>query len=179
MYLKGIEAENFENYKEPALFLAFPSCSFKCDKEAGCCVCQNSTLANYPVLNYHMDSIAELYVHNSLTKAIVFGGLEPFDSVVPMLGLISILRYYTSDPIIIYTGYTKEEIQSMTYIDDYTTKNVFDVLKEYENIIIKYGRFIPNQESHIDPILGVKLASPNQFAEYVPSEPKERLHHYD
>ena len=31
-------------------------------------------------------------------------------------------------------------------------------------IAIKYGRFIPNQETHFDSMLGVTLASPNQYA---------------
>jgi len=32
------------------------------------------------------------------------------------------------------------------------------------NIIIKFGRFIPDQKSHMDETLGVELASPNQYA---------------
>jgi len=38
-------------------------------------------------------------------------------------------------------------------------------LKDFDNIIIKYGRFIPGQEKHYDEILGVYLASNNQYAE--------------
>ena len=34
----------------------------------------------------------------------------------------------------------------------------------FNNIIVKFGRFIPNQESHYDEILEVNLASPNQYA---------------
>ena len=34
----------------------------------------------------------------------------------------------------------------------------------YGNIIIKFGRFIPNQPSIYDEILGVTLASNNQYA---------------
>ena len=34
-------------------------------------------------------------------------------------------------------------------------------------IIIKYGRFIPNQQKHYDEILGVYLASDNQYAEKI------------
>ena len=37
--------------------------------------------------------------------------------------------------------------------------------KNFDNIIIKYGRFIPGQEKHYDKILGVYLASNNQYAE--------------
>lgn len=58
-----------------------------------------------------------------------------------------------NDPFVIYTGYYTEEIQNELY-----------QLQKYKNIIIKFGRFIPDQESHFDEILGVNLASPNQYA---------------
>ena len=64
------------------------------------------------------------------------------------------LRQYTSDDIVIYTGYYKEEI-----IDK------VNLLNQLGNIVIKYGRYIPNQEKHYDGILGVNLASNNQYAE--------------
>ena len=35
----------------------------------------------------------------------------------------------------------------------------------FKNIIIKYGRYIPDQEPHYDEVLGVNLASDNQYAE--------------
>lgn len=39
------------------------------------------------------------------------------------------------------------------------------ILKKYKNIIVKFGRYIPNQKKHFDPVLGVELASDNQHAE--------------
>ena len=35
------------------------------------------------------------------------------------------------------------------------------------NIIIKFGRFVPMQQPHFDPILGVNLASDNQYAKQI------------
>ena len=48
--------------------------------------------------------------------------------------------------------------------------NVMDKVNELvlvasPNLIIKYGRFIPNQKGYDNLLLGVKLASPNQWAE--------------
>lgn len=40
-------------------------------------------------------------------------------------------------------------------------------LKPFKNIIIKFGRYIPNQTSHHDDVLGVTLASPNQKGELI------------
>ena len=37
-------------------------------------------------------------------------------------------------------------------------------LSKFANVIIKFGRFIPNQKPHFDEVLGVELASPNQYA---------------
>ena len=58
--------------------------------------------------------------------------------------------------IVIYTGYYKEEIADKIAL-----------LSKYKNIIIKYGRYIPNQEKHYDEVLGVYLASSNQRGEKI------------
>jgi hypothetical protein len=90
-----------------------------------------------------------------MTKAIVCGGLEPFSSPVVLYDLIEAFRKYTNDDIIIYTGFTESELNLPAY------RIWVNNIKEFPNIIIKFGRFIPNQEPHYDEILGVKLASDN------------------
>ena len=154
MRIKGLVEEDFVNYKKPSMFIIFPYCTFKCDKEAGCTVCQNSALANEPVIEITPIEIVSRYVKNPITKAVVFGGLEPFDSIW-LLRLIIEFRKYTNDEIVIYTGYTEEELEE---------DGILTAIKKYDNIIIKFGRFIPNQEKHYDELLGVELASSNQYA---------------
>ena len=158
MIVKDIIYEDFVNYKKPSMFIIFPKCSFKCDREAGTVVCQNSKLANEPNICTSMFTIREKYLNNSITSAIVMGGLEPFDSPNELSILIGLLRDKTKDDIVIYTGYTKEEIKE--------TKAYKEIL-QYPNIIIKFGRFIPNQKSHYDEVLGIELASDNQYAEKI------------
>lgn len=153
MKIKNIVEEDFVNYLKPSMFILFNKCTFKCDKEAGCTVCQNSALANEPNIDISAIEIVSRYLKNPITKAIVFGGLEPWDSQFDMEQLIMEFRKYTNDDIVIYTGYTEEEL-----------KNKISKISCYKNIIIKYGRFIPNQEKHYDEVLGVELASPNQYA---------------
>jgi hypothetical protein len=85
-------------------------------------------------------------------------GLEPFDSEQELQMLIAYLRVSTQDDIVIYTGYTKEEIQC---------RSIYQFLLNAKNIIIKFGRFIPNQQPHYDDVLGIKLASDNQHAERI------------
>lgn len=38
---------------------------------------------------------------------------------------------------------------------------------KWKNIIVKFGRFIPNQHPHYDEVLGINLASDNQYAEKI------------
>lgn len=158
MYLKGLVDEDFVNYKKTSLFLIFPYCSFKCDKEAKTTCCQNSSLASAPIIAIEEKNIIDRYVTNPITNAIVCGGLEPFDSFEELFNLIKSFRLTTNDDIVIYTGYKKEECEQNGWIKR---------LSEFKNIIIKFGRFIPNSDSHYDEILGVKLNSKNQYAEKI------------
>lgn len=158
MKLKGIIDYDCTNYKEPVLTLEFPTCDFKCDKLNDCQVCQNSALATESDIEINLDKIWKLYQQNPLTKGFCCQGLEPLDSIDELLGFIYYIRKirYCNDVIIIYTGYNKEEV----------TKFIYQIT-QYKNIIIKWGRFIMNNEPHYDNILGVKLASNNQYAEVI------------
>ena len=153
MKIKGLTEEDFTNYKLPSMFIIFPYCSFKCDKEAGCQVCQNGSLAHAPVLEVPAKTIVEHYLNNPITHAVVCGGLEPLDSFEELLELVKLLRDHTNDPIVIYTGYDQEEVVKKTCL-----------LKQYPNIIMKFGRFRYNDKARYDETLGITLASSNQYA---------------
>lgn len=148
--------EDFTNYKKSSMYIAFPSCTFKCERECGQKICQNSSLVQSKTLEVDVKSIVNKYINNKITSAIVIGGLEPFDSKEDLFILISYFRVSTQDDIVIYTGYKEEEI-----------KNQLQYLRTYRNIIVKFGRFIPNQQPHYDDVLGVMLASDNQYAERI------------
>ena len=154
--IKGIRMEDFTNYKKPSMYIAFPSCTFKCERECGQKICQNSSLVQSTTLEVGVKSIVNKYINNPITSAIVIGGLEPLDSKEDLFILISYFRVSTQDDIVIYTGYKEEEI-----------KNQLQYLRAYRNIIVKFGRFIPDQQPHYDEVLGVKLASDNQYAELI------------
>lgn len=152
MKVKNIIFEDFVNYKKPSMFIGMPSCTFKCDKEAGCQVCQNSDLANSPTIEINNDEIIKRYLNNPITEAIVLGGLESFDTFEELYNFIKIFREKSNDDIVIYTGYYPDEIE--------------DKIKElysFKNIYIKFGRFIPNSQKIYDNILGIELSSNNQF----------------
>lgn len=156
MLIKQLLDEDFVNYKKPSMFIGFPYCSWKCDKEHGMQVCQNSTLATSVSKNIGVKTIVNKYINNPITSAICCGGLEPFDTWDDLYELITYMRISTQDDIVIYTGYYKKEIEE--YVDK---------LKIFPNIIIKFGRYIPDQEKHYDEILGIYLASDNQYAERI------------
>ena len=156
MIIKTVVDEDFSNYKKPSMLIGMPYCTFKCDKECGQQVCQNSALATAPNIEVNpMDLIAR-YENNNLTQAVVFGGLESFDSWTDLYNFIFLFRSVSDDDVVIYTGYTKCEIADKV-----------KQLKQFPNIIIKFGRYIPNQQPHYDEILGVDLASDNQYAERI------------
>lgn len=159
MIVKQIVDEDFVNYKKPSMFIAFPNCDWKCERECGMRVCQNGALAASPDINIDVETIVERYLKNPLTRALVLGGLEPFYDYRDLMYLIKHIRFTgCMDDIVIYTGYTEEECKSKSFI--------FDLLR-FKNIIIKFGRFIPNQEAHYDEVLGVMLASNNQYAKQI------------
>ena len=159
MQLLGIIDEDICNYKKCSMYLIFPFCSFKCGKD----ICQNFLLSQEKILDIDINELCERYLNNSLTEAIVCGGLEPLDSKFELLTFIDTLRrvYKCNDDIVIYTGYTKEELEN-EYENGLSL--LYKSLFHYSNIIIKFGRFLPNQNPHYDEILGVNLASGNQYA---------------
>ena len=151
------------------MYIATPKCSFKCDKENGCNLCQNSHLAQQPGYNIGIRTLIKRYLTNPITKAIVISGLEPFDTPELIYEIVLGFREIgCMDDIVIYTGYTEYELT----LDDSGRQEVatYNWLKHYPNIYIKFGRFIPNQEPHYDEVLGVKLASDNQYGKKVSYE---------
>lgn len=104
------------------------------------------------------EAIAKRYIGNNITQAIVFGGLEPMEQFDELVSLVKTIRkdFRCQDDIVIYTGYNHDEIRSAV-----------EKLKEFDNIIIKFGRYIPNIKRRFDEVLGVNLASDNQYAEKI------------
>ena len=150
MRLKALIDEDFTNYKKPSMFIGTISCNWKCCKE------QNSALAQSDMVELANEIIVKRYKNNAITKAIVFGGLEPFDQYQEMIELISeFRRQKIYDDIVIYTGYYDYEIP----------KDRLQNLLELQNIIVKFGRYIPDTDQRYDEVLGVTLASDNQYAE--------------
>ena len=153
MKIKGLISEDFVNYKKPAMTIMFPHCNgFKCGAE----YCQNSPLSKAEDIEMDISNIVIRYLNNPITESVVMQGLEPFDSLDDLIEFVKQLRESTDDDIVIYTGYYKKEIADKIAL-----------LSKYKNIIIKYGRYITNQEKHYDEVLGVYLASSNQYAERI------------
>jgi len=161
MRVKTIKDEDFINFKVPSMFIGTISCSGKCCIEAGIDIatCQNDFWRGARVIDIDDEQIVSRYLCNQFTSAIVFGGLEPFEQFEELYNLIKLFRERVNDTIVIYTGYKEEEVEKE-----------IKQLAEIPNIIVKFGRFIPGQQSKFDETLGVKLASPNQYARYISNE---------
>lgn len=156
MQIKNLIDEDFVNFKVPSMFIATSRCDFKCDKEAGTQVCQNCALSTSPIFNIDNSKLIKRYLNNDITEAIVLGGLEPFDTFDEIHTFIWQFRQLCFDTIVIYTGYYPHEIQDKL-------KKLF----KFNNIIIKFGRFIPNASPKFNELLGVTLASDNQFVQTI------------
>lgn len=151
--LLGLIDEDFVNYKIPSMVLEFPYCDFKCGKKH----CQNAKAITDEVLDVKIKTICERYKNNKISGAIVCQGMEPMDSFDELITFISVLRneYGIMDDVVIYTGYYQGELKKKGY---------YDKLKQFPNIVVKFGRYKPNEKQYFDPVLGVNLASDNQYA---------------
>lgn len=158
MLVKSIEDENFTNYKEPSMTIGCISCDFKCCNEAHIdkSVCLNNLIINQKNIEVSPQYIYNRYINNPITHALVFAGLEPMLQIDEIIDVINYFRKYCNDTIIIYTGYYEDEIQLQLH-----------KLKQYDNIIVKFGRYIPNKSNKYDNILGITLISNNQYAKYI------------
>lgn len=157
MRVKTIVDEDFTNYKKPSMFIGTISCGGKCCIEAGIplSVCQNDGWRSCAPVAVSNREICMRYLGNPLTSAIVIGGLEPFEQAKEVRKLVWMLRdvFDCDDDVVIYTGYNPNEIW-----------DCLEELSQFSNIYVKFGRYIPGHEPHYDEVLGVSLASPNQFA---------------
>lgn len=160
MRLKTIVDEDFTNYKKPAMFIGTVSCGGKCCIEAGLplSVCQNDGWRSCAPISLADPAICARYLNNPITRAVVFGGLEPMEQFDELLAFIQTLRCdcRCDDDIVIYTGYNADEVS-----------REIEQLSAYPNIIVKFGRFIPGRPHRFDEVLGVELASDNQYAQEV------------
>lgn len=147
MKIKFLNELDFVNYKLPAMFIGWPQCKGKCEG------CQNASLRSEPDIEIAPGEIIRRYLENPMSEALVMGGMDPFDTWDDLRDFVYLVRERTNDPIVIYTGYNEDEIQPQ-----------IDYLSGFPNIIVKFGRYIPGQEKHFDPVLGVELASQNQYA---------------
>lgn len=158
MKTKGIIDEVYTDFKYTSMYISVPSCSVMCWKELGLkeSICQNSHLLKIETLNIEDEYIINRYLNNPITKAIIFSGMDSMDSIDDIIEFIRKFREKSIDPIVLYTGRYEYEV---------TDK--INKLKEFSNIIIKFGRYNPNLPSRYDEILGITLVSNNQYSKKI------------
>ena len=84
MKVKGILDTDFVNYKIPCMTIEMPICKgFKCDRECGKPVCQNSMLASAPTHDYSIESIIKLYPPSTFFLLII-----PFNLISLITSLV-------------------------------------------------------------------------------------------
>lgn len=164
MKIKTIIDEDFVNYKKPSMFIATAECDWKCCKECGKDICQNMQLAQMSNIEISPEAIIARFKANPISEAIVFGGLEPLYAQDNHVHAFHIFSHYIYQlphftDIVVYTGYYPSEIHYSNFQFWQAQTNAI-----HGDLIFKFGRYVPNKPSRRDPILGVELASDNQFA---------------
>lgn len=159
MSVKEIVDENFQDYKKASMFICAKSCDFKCLTELNknINICQNMRVSKLPTFDIKISDIFDRYVSNIITRAVIIGGLEPMLQFHEVYSLIYYFRKNNCpDDFVIYTGYYYREIEQ------YIKK-----LQDLDNIIIKYGRYIPDSNPRFDNTLGIILSFDNQYSERI------------
>lgn len=175
MKIKGIKPDDYTNYRDPegwsSLFVGMGTCDWKCCISAGVPIetCQNSELAKAPIVELDARDLLRRYAWES--GSVVVGGLEPFNDMGSLKELATAYKNFVSylnnetelDKFVIYTGYNPDEVISRV-------EEIYNIVKDKLTLIVKFGRFVPGQKPHLDDVLGVELASDNQFAKKITKE---------
>ena len=159
MIVKLVKQDDFVQYKKPCVVVCFPNCTWKCCTEAGIptSVCQNQEMCGLKDIDITPEDVYNLYKESLFAESICCSGLEPMLQFDDVLSLLKYFREHDCDAdFVIYTGYYRYEIEDRV-----------QELEKYKNVIVKFGRYVPNQEKHYDEVLGVWLASDNQYAERI------------
>lgn len=116
-------------------------------------VCQNDGWRASAPISIDDEQLCLRYLNNPLTESIVFGGLEPLEQFDELCSFLEVLRgqFQCKDDVVIYTGYYFEEVPEW-----------IQQLATYGNVIVKFGRYIPNQKHIFDEVLASNSASDNQ-----------------
>lgn len=133
------------------------SCTWKCKN----CINRQHTFKNsnkYHISEYEIGEIIKIYKKNILVESLILAGLEPFDNPHDLRRLIGVFRDSISDDIIIYTGYDNDDIDTNKEL-----KMLLQEILKYDNILVKFGRYIEGKDKIYDNVLGIELASDNQW----------------
>ena len=149
MKIFGIN-ETFNDYKKTGLYIAFTKCKLNCFG------CQNIELKDKIPLEIDVDDLSKFIINNPIIDSIICSGLNPMDSFLELQMLIHKIRRFSKMDIVIYTGYKEKDLDWQIIS-----------LKQYPNIIIKFGEYIKERDYIFDEVLQVTLASDNQYAKKI------------
>lgn len=138
--------EVYNDFKEVGILLASPVCYNNCKN------CQNEHLKNKKPVVYCVEELINEIKNNKFVKSVIFGGLDCFDSFDETFNFISKFRKVSKEDVVLYTGKTEDCLHEK-----------LKLLKQFENIYVKFGEYIENSNSIFDEVGGIWLSSSNQY----------------
>jgi pyruvate-formate lyase-activating enzyme len=138
---------------EDAPFVGALICAVSCS--IGCKDCFNESVKQEPNRCSYIPNILDEIQANPFNEGVILAGLEWSSQPKELIALVkeATKRHL---PIIIYTGYTSDQfIRRVPRI------------KEFPNVLIKYGSFNQNLRSFEHKEYGVNLASTNQHIQKI------------
>ena len=126
----------------------------------------NKSVSSADIYNY--------YLSHPKFKAFVISGIDISVNAFDLTQIVDEIRnkQHCLDDIIIWSEYTEEELngepdKEYDKINFEKVHAVYKQLQQYENIIVKFGRYVPGDKPHPDELLGVDLSSDNQYAKFI------------
>ena len=116
-------------------------------------ICQNNHLSSTQTQEISIKDLIKDFNKNKLQDCVIFAGLEPMLQFDEIINFIKEFRKTNKEDIVIYTGYNENEVQDK-----------IEILKQFKDIYVKFGRYMQGLPKVFDNVLKVELISNNQYA---------------
>jgi len=138
---------------EDAPFVGALVCALDCN--IGCKGCFNQSLKEAPIFYKKADEIMDEIMSNPFNEGVILAGLEWSLQPTELLALVKSATVRNM-PVIVYTGH-----------DINTFLRRVPLIKQFTEVLVKYGAYDESKLSLTHEAYGIKLASTNQHIDSI------------